>query len=255
MSDISKQNGTEPRQAPQQGSPVFSMPNSLKVLTETIDKFETFKREQGDRLAKAKDMITRLIRRAESAEQENRRLKAHIMSLEGDNARLLRENEVFLRTQQTMDSAITLACNNFHETAQFIENATRATMPSIGSVGVEEASHRQQQKTPVVSLEVRQPTAPASVPLDRGQEPRRGLQAVAQPSQEAPEQSPVAADLASLDSIEAMTIELDRMLASENLALAGEEAEAAGEDKGADTEDKASSETAGEGDNGEVKAA
>jgi len=195
----------------------FTMPNSLKLLSETMEKFESFKREQGERLKACKEMITRLHKRVETTDLENRRLKAQVMSLESDNTRLSRENEVFLRTQQTMDSAIHLACSNFHETAQFISDATRMTMPSMpSSLGVEETVLRHSQVQPELSLVRKQPVATFQAAVE--QEPETDLAPLELVKPLPPSiqsEAPAAVDLSSIDSIEAMSNEIDAMIALE----------------------------------------
>ncbi|MBY3151233.1 hypothetical protein HFO56_02390 [Rhizobium laguerreae] len=201
----------------------FTMPASLKVLHQTVEAFESFKREQGERLKACKEMITRLHKRLETTDLENRRLKAQVMSLESDNTRLLRENEVFLRTQQNMDAAIHLACGTFHDTVQFVADATRMTMPTLPStLGIEETVLRQPQAQPELALVRKQPVtafqpSPAATEqaseTDRAVAPLEILKPL--PQQAEPDGLVAGADFAALDSIEAMNHEIDAMLALE----------------------------------------
>ncbi|MDW9479024.1 hypothetical protein GOB57_10150 [Sinorhizobium meliloti] len=196
----------------------FSMPNSLKVLHQTVEEFETFKREQGERLKACKEMITRLHKRVETADLDNRRLKAQVASLESDNGRLLRENEVFLRTQQNMDAAIHLACGTFHETVQFVADATRMTMPTVPSaLGMDEPVLRQPQ--PELSLVRKQPNTAYQAPETETATSASDIAPleIVKPLQESVRsEHPVSGtDFSTLDSVEAMANEIDAMLALE----------------------------------------
>lgn len=198
--------------------PVFSMQGSLKVLADTVESFTRFKREQGERLRLCKEMISRLNKRLETSEHENRRLKAQVQSLESDNGRLLRENDVFLRTQQTMDASILQACNSFHETAQFITDATRMTMPTLPSAfGLEEKAKSQEPQQPDISLVRNQPVTSIQVESDKLKEMPRPLEFVKPlPTPEiTQEQSSVEKDLTVIDGIETMAMEIDEMLRQE----------------------------------------
>lgn len=220
----------------------FTMPNSLKVLTDTIEEYKVFRREQGDRLKQFMQQLRLLHTRLENSEAENRRLKAQVQSLESDNKRLNRENDVLLRTQQTMDSAIHLACGTFHETAQYVADATRMSMPTItGSFDSDIQAPSQQP--PELTLVKRQPISTAKAPLDIGLEPRRDIKPLSPYQAPEAQVSPVAAEIADIDSVEAMTAEIDRMLANEfsELPIAGDDigataGEAAAADKDAGDE-------------------
>lgn len=216
---MTSQNQTASTESRQPSSSLgFSMPASLKVLHQTVEEFETFKREQGERLKACKEMITRLHKRVETADLDNRRLKAQVVSLEGDNSRLLRENEVFLRTQQNMDAAIHMACGTFHDTVQFVADATRMTMPTMpSSLGIEETVLRQPQ--PDLTLVRKQPVTSYQAPAAEAAEPIRDIAPleIVKPLPEATqaETAAVVMDFASLDSVEAMANEIDAMLALE----------------------------------------
>jgi hypothetical protein len=136
----------------------LSMPASLKVLFQSVEEHETFKREQGERLKACKELITRQFKRIENLELDNRRLNGRVGSLESDNSRLLKDNENFLRTQQNVDAAIHLACGTFHDTVQFVADATRMAMPTMpASLGVDETVLRQPQAQPELTLVRKQP--------------------------------------------------------------------------------------------------
>ena len=216
---MTSQNQHASPEARQPASLGFSMPASLKVLHQTVEEFETFKREQGERLKACKEMITRLHKRVETADLDNRRLKAQVASLEGDNSRLLRENEVFLRTQQNMDAAIHMACGTFHDTVQFVADATRMTMPSMPtSLGIDDPILRQPQ--PELTLVRKQPVASYQAPAAETEEPARDIAPleIVKPLPEAVQAEPAAGvgmDFATLDSVEAMANEIDAMLALE----------------------------------------
>jgi hypothetical protein len=202
----------EARSAP--SSLGFTMPASLKVLHQTVEEFESFKREQGERLKACKELITRYHKRNENQELDIRRLNAKVSSLESDNSRLLRENEVFLRTQQNMDAAIHLACGTFHETVQFVADATRMTMPTVPThLGIDETVLRQPQVQPELALVRKQPvtafhaaTPAASDPVSEVA-PLEIVKALPQS-----ETTAVGPDFGSLDSIESMTHEIDALL-------------------------------------------
>ncbi len=244
MTSHNQHASTEARQPSSLG---FSMPASLKVLHQTVEEFETFKREQGERLKACKEMITRLHKRVETADLDNRRLKAQVASLEGDNSRLLRENEVFLRTQQNMDAAIHMACGTFHDTVQFVADATRMTMPTMpSSLGMEDTVLRQPQ--PELTLVRKQPVASYQAPAAETDEPTRDIAPleIVKPLPEAVQVEPAAGvgmDFATLDNFEAMANEMDAMLALEfrdgfdvtapEASAAPEAAEAAEETKAA----------------------
>ncbi|MCV9965094.1 hypothetical protein OIU34_24660 [Pararhizobium sp. BT-229] len=196
----------------------FAVPNSLKLLTETLEKFETFKREQGERLKACKEMITRLHKRVETTDLENRRLKAQVLSLQSDNSRLANENAVYLRTQQTMDTAIHLACATSHETMQFISDATRMTMPSMPtSLGAEEPVIRQPQAQPELALVRKQPMATFQAAAEHEADGDLAPLELVKPLPPSiqPEAPAAVADLSSIDSIEAMSNEIDAMIALE----------------------------------------
>jgi hypothetical protein len=192
----------------------FTVPHSLKLLTETLEKFETFKREQGERLKACKEIITRLHKRVETSDIENRRLKAQVLSLQSDNTRLLNENAVFLRTQQTMDTAIHLACATSHETMQFISDATRMTMPSMPTpLGPDETLFQQPQ--PELLLARKQPVSTFQVAAQaEAEDDYRPLELIKPLAQPTNGEAPAASEL-PVESIEAMANEIDAMLALE----------------------------------------
>jgi hypothetical protein len=196
----------------------FSMPASLKVLHQTVEEFEAFKREQGERLKACKELITRYHKRIETSDLDNRRLKAQVASLESDNTRLLRENEVFLRTQQNMDAAIHLACGTFHETVQFVADATRMTMPTVPSaLGIDDNIFRQTQ--PELSVVRKQPTTSYQASTTEAGVPARDITPLdivkALPEATSTQTAAAGPDFGELDSIEAMNHEIDAMLALE----------------------------------------
>ncbi|MCS4089521.1 hypothetical protein [Rhizobium sp. BK176] len=197
----------------------LSMPASVKVLLQAVEEHEVFKREQGERLKACKELLTRYHKRVENLELENRRLNAKVSSLESDNGRLLRENENYLRTQQNVDAAIHLACGTFHDTVQFVADATRMTMPNVPtSLGIEETVLRAPQAQPELTLVRKQPvtsfqvSSEAIIQASGDIAPLETLKPL-QPSAE-PEVA-VAAPAVDLDNIEAMTNEIDAMLALE----------------------------------------
>lgn len=188
----------------------FSMP-SLKLLTETLEKFEVFKREQVERLKACKEMITRLHKRVETTETDNRRLKARVQSLESDNARLLQENAVYLRTQQTMDTAIHLACTTSHETMLLISDATRMTMPTMpASLSPEEQPARQPQ--PELSIVRKQPISVFQAPSANADAGPLEFLRTPPVAEEAPA---ATVETVPADNFEVMTSEIDVMLALE----------------------------------------
>jgi hypothetical protein len=198
----------------------LSMPASLKVLFQAVEEHETFKREQGERLKACKELITRYHKRVENLELDNRRLNAKVSSLESDNSRLLRDNENFLRTQQNMDAAIHLACGTFHDTVQFVADATRMTMPTMpASLGVEDTVLRQPQVQPELTLVRRQPvtafqvSSEASAVVSSDIAPLEIVKPLSPSVQ--PEVAVAAPASGDLDNIEAMTSEIDAMLALE----------------------------------------
>jgi hypothetical protein len=214
---MTSQNQPASNDARSQSAPLgFALPNSLKLLTETLDKFETFKREQGERLKACKEMITRLHKRVETSDLENRRLKAQVLSLQSDNSRLANENAIFLRTQQTMDTAIHLACATSHETMQFISDATRMTMPSMPtSLGPEEPVIRQPQAQPELALVRKQPVATFQAAVEHEADGDLAPLELVKPLPPSIQPEAQAVDLSSIDSIEAMSNEIDAMIALE----------------------------------------
>lgn len=196
----------------------LSMPASVKVLLQAVEEHEVFKREQGERLKACKELLTRYHKRVENLELENRRLNAKVGSLESDNGRLLRENENYLRTQQNVDAAIHLACGTFHDTVQFVADATRMTMPNVPtSLGVDETVLRAPQAQPELTLVRKQPVTAFQVSSEASAEVASDIAPleIVKPLPASVEPEVAAAPAVELDNIEAMTNEIDAMLALE----------------------------------------
>lgn len=186
----------------------FPLTNPLRALHQAVEEAGVFKREMGSRLTKMLEQNRQLHAMVEARDSENRRLKAQVQSLESDNKRLARDNEVLLRNQQTIESAIQLACGTFMDTTQFVAEATRASIPSLPS------AYGESSQTPPSNLGLvkQQPITSVKAPLDTGAEPRREIKPLG--SYASADASSEPAEI-TLEGMEAMTAEIDAMLAKE----------------------------------------
>jgi hypothetical protein len=195
-----------------------SVPSSVKMLLQHVEEHEAFKREMGERLIACKERFTRDHQLIENLRVENRRLKAQVDSLQSDNNRLLRDNENFLRTQQNVDAAIHLACGTFHDTVQFVADATRMALPSVPtSLGVDETVLRAPQAQPELTLVRKQPITAFQVSAEPIADVAGGIAPleIVKPLSDQSEVAVASPALVDIDNIEAMSNEIDAMLALE----------------------------------------
>lgn len=192
----------------------FSMKEPLRLLTETIEESNRFKAEMARRFKNFMESLGKLQQRLATAEAENRTLRAQVQNLQGENKQLTADNIGYQRAQQQVDAAIRMACSEFTETSQFIENATRMTFPAAAplSGGAKAAGQQQPELTVVRTQTPSSYTQPSETEqaARSAAAPRHPVAVV--PAAQAETSSIPASEVPTTEELDSMTQQIAQML-------------------------------------------
>jgi hypothetical protein len=146
----------------------YSMESPLKLLANTVEEFRLFKQTTAERYKTFMEGFKDLSLRYQTSETNVRRLESQNASLKSENDRLNKENARFLRDLQLADASIRMAVNDFNESRDFLDTATRNMMPSNALKSAFAAE-----------LQVPRAAAPAAVPSALPAQPSSPLPAAA----------------------------------------------------------------------------